>query len=90
MDSVITVPVGLDGFEAVLSDKNDLGPAELFSAFRSNLSESVSYEWFENHYRWIVWKLAKFEQTFPEKFGGSLLTPDELMNQIKYCYDQDL
>jgi len=77
------VPVGLDGAEAILSDTGDLGVVELFLALRSILSENVSKEWFENHYRWIVWKLAKLEQKFPEEFGGVLLTPDEVLNQMK-------
>jgi len=86
VNSVGILPVGLDGAEAILSDDNTLGPVELLSAFRAHLTNEpkrVSDIWFENHYRWIVWKLSKFEQKFPKKFGGSALTPDEVMHQIK-------
>ncbi len=78
--------IGLDGAEVILSDENSVGPVELLSAFRTNLTEEpqrVSDKWFENHFRWIVWKLAKLEQKFPKKFGGSALTPDEVMHQMK-------
>lgn len=26
--------------------------------------------WFENHFKWIVWKLASYEQRFPEHFAN--------------------
>ena len=86
LESVGVLPVGLDGAEAILSDQNYLGPVELLNSFRSYLTEEpqrVSDKWFENHYRWVVWKLAKLEQKFPKSFGGSALTPAEVMQQIK-------
>ena len=86
LDSVGVLPVGLDGAEAILSDQNYLGPVELLNSFRSYLTEEpqrVSDKWFENHFRWVVWKLAKLEQKFPKLFGGSALTPAEVMQQIK-------
>jgi len=30
----------------------------------------ISREWVNNHYRWIVWKLAAMEVAFPQYFGG--------------------
>lgn len=50
----------------------------------------VSYEWFANHYRWIVWKLAAMEAAFPRLFAGRCLTPDWLMLQLKYRYDREV
>jgi len=34
----------------------------------------ISAAWVSNHYRWIVWKLAAMEVSFPHHFGG------------RYCY----
>ena len=30
-------------------------------------------EWFSNHYRWIVWKLASLEVSFPHSFADKLV-----------------
>ena len=33
-------------------------------------SNLINKEWFANHYKWIIWKLASYEVCFPEVFGG--------------------
>ena len=33
-------------------------------------SQLISEEWIANHYRWLVWKLAAMEVTFPHHFVG--------------------
>jgi hypothetical protein len=66
----------------VLSDSNCLGPDELFRALRTVIANKATREWFDNHYRWVVWKLAKFEQKFPGKMGGKALTPNGVLSQI--------
>ena len=30
----------------------------------------ISKDWFTNHYKWIIWKLAAMEICFPEKWAG--------------------
>ena len=41
-------------------------------------------------YRWIVWKLAAYELTFPSVFPAhSLLNPSMVMEQLKYKFDRE-
>lgn len=30
----------------------------------------ITQSWIRNHYRWIVWKLASMEKSYPQIFGG--------------------
>lgn len=39
--------------------------------------------WVENHYKWIIWKLAGYERMFPKKFEGTL-SIENVMQQLKY------
>ena len=78
------VKVGRDGM---------LGTAEMWEAFSRSPGVDralVSPEWFSNHYRWVVWKLAAMEVSFPHRLGGRCLTPDWLMLQMKYRYDREI
>ncbi|CAG09009.1 unnamed protein product, partial [Tetraodon nigroviridis] len=47
----------------------------------------ISEEWVYNHYRWIVWKQASMERSFPEQLGSLCLTPEQVLLQLKYRYD---
>ena len=49
----------------------------------------ISREWFSNHWRWLVWKLAAMEVAFPREFAGRCLTPDWLALQLKSRYDRE-
>ena len=69
------------------------GPEELWEAFAGSPGvdrELVSREWFMNHYRWLVWKLAAMEVGYPGSCGGSYLTPDCLMRQMRLRYDREI
>lgn len=44
----------------------------------------LAEEWVYNHYRWIVWKLASMERSFPQTMGGRCLTPERVLLQLKY------
>ncbi|CAN8032512.1 unnamed protein product [Ixodes persulcatus] len=65
-----------DGATVQLSPgQSRLGKSELYSAFLGVPgvdSSLISREWFDNHYRWIVWKLASLEQHGPHVFAGRL------------------
>ncbi|XP_070151089.1 breast cancer type 2 susceptibility protein homolog isoform X2 [Polyergus mexicanus] len=51
----------------------------------------VPARWVENHYRWIVWKLASMDRM---KFSSAelprALTPSRVMAQLKYRYDREI
>ncbi|XP_059187692.1 breast cancer type 2 susceptibility protein [Centropristis striata] len=50
----------------------------------------ISEGWVYNHYRWIVWKQASMERSFPETMGGLCLTPEQVLLQLKYRYDVEV
>lgn len=46
----------------------------------------ISDAWVYNHYRWIVWKQASMEKSFPEMVGSRCLTPEQVLLQLKHRY----
>ena len=69
------------------------GVSEFWEAFSQSPgvdAKLISFEWFANHYKWVVWKLASLEVAFPHQFAGQCLTPDWLMVQLKYRYDREI
>lgn len=69
----------------------------LFYSFLRSLCDTpgvdpklISEEWVYNHYRWIVWKQASMERSFPETMGGRCLTPHQVLLQLKYRYALEL
>ncbi|XP_075956176.1 breast cancer type 2 susceptibility protein isoform X2 [Anarhichas minor] len=46
--------------------------------------------WVDNHYRWVVWKQASMERSFPETMGSLCLTPEQVLLQLKYRYDVEV
>ncbi|CAD6239830.1 GSCOCG00002380001-RA-CDS [Cotesia congregata] len=92
----ISVPVG-DGAVLVPDEKNQAGINEFKSSFLASPGVDPSLlpqGWFENHYKWIVWKLASMDRV---RFNNSnscmnnkFLTPEILMKQLKYRYDREI
>ena len=82
-----------DGAMLKLSPDGRAGVLEFWEAFRALPcvdEKLISYEWFVNHYKQLVWKLASMEVCYPHQFGGRCLTPDWLMLQLKYRYDREI
>ncbi|XP_062275871.1 breast cancer type 2 susceptibility protein [Scomber scombrus] len=50
----------------------------------------ISEEWVYNHYRWIVWKQASMERSFPGTMGSLCLNPEQVLLQLKYRYDVEV
>ncbi|XP_015365877.1 PREDICTED: breast cancer type 2 susceptibility protein-like [Diuraphis noxia] len=46
--------------------------------------------WIENHFRFIVWKLAATEICFPDHFGNKLLTAKNVIHQLLYRYYREI
>ena len=53
-------------------------------------AKHLSQAWVENHYRWIVWKLASMERSFPHDFANVYLTPERTLAQLKYRYEREI
>ncbi|CAL1541595.1 unnamed protein product, partial [Lymnaea stagnalis] len=82
-----------DGALLVCDRYGCVGTHEFFRAFLTldSVDPSLVDElWLENHYRWIVWKLAAYEVCFPHHFAGRSLTPENVMLQLKYRYDREI
>lgn len=73
-------------------DGDNIGPTQFFEIL---LKEGVSpklltLEWVKNHFRWIVWKLASMERSFPEEYATKYLTPERVLSQLKYRYEREI
>ncbi|XP_069495363.1 breast cancer type 2 susceptibility protein isoform X2 [Ambystoma mexicanum] len=82
-----------DGGWLIPSDNHKAGKEELYRALCDTPGvdpKLISGPWAYNHYRWIVWKLAAMEVSFPEKFASSCLTPERVLLQLKYRYDLEV
>ncbi|XP_057313973.1 breast cancer type 2 susceptibility protein-like isoform X2 [Hydractinia symbiolongicarpus] len=82
-----------DGIKINFSDEMVIGVEEFCRAFlncKEVDSKLVNKAWIENHYRWIVWKLASYERRFPEQFSNRCLSPSNVMYHLKYRYDKEI
>ncbi|CAH1710534.1 unnamed protein product [Aphis gossypii] len=53
-------------------------------------SKLIPNGWIENHFRFIVWKLAATEIFFPDQFGNKLLTAKNIIHQLLYRYYREI
>ncbi|XP_037411655.1 protein BREAST CANCER SUSCEPTIBILITY 2 homolog B-like isoform X8 [Triticum dicoccoides] len=63
--------------------------AEEFQKLLIACGASLTYatkEWVNNHYKWIVWKLASLERCYPTKAAGKFLTVANVLDELKYRY----
>ncbi|KAG5329412.1 BRCA2 protein, partial [Acromyrmex charruanus] len=83
-----------DGVRLILDENGYAGIWEFLRAFLGSSGVDpnlIPARWVENHYRWIVWKLASMDRM---KFGSvklpRALTPSYVMAQLKYRYDREI
>lgn len=82
-----------DGGWLIPTDNHKAGKEELYRALCDTPGvdpKLISEAWTNNHYRWIVWKLAAMEVSFPEKCASCCLTPERVLLQLKYRYDVEV
>ncbi|XP_044355539.1 protein BREAST CANCER SUSCEPTIBILITY 2 homolog B isoform X11 [Triticum aestivum] len=63
--------------------------AEEFHKLLIACGASLTYatkEWVNNHYKWIIWKLASLERCYPTKAAGKFLTVANVLDELKYRY----
>ncbi|XP_054456800.1 breast cancer type 2 susceptibility protein isoform X2 [Anoplopoma fimbria] len=91
----------LDGGGVQLADGGWLIPSKDWTAGKEEFHRAlcdtpgvdpklISEGWVYNHYRWIVWKQASMERSFPELMGSLCLTPEQVLLQLKYRYDVEV
>ncbi len=68
------------------SQEHSLGPEDfVVMLHEAGASQRLATEaWLSNCYCWTIWKLAAYEQTYPEQLQGQLLTKDVMLDQLKY------
>ncbi|NWR27259.1 BRCA2 protein, partial [Tachuris rubrigastra] len=82
-----------DGGWLIPTDEGKAGKKEFYRALCDTPGvdpKLISEAWVYNHYRWIVWKLAAMEVSFPHEFANRCLTPEMVLLQLKYRYDLEV
>ncbi|KFQ88144.1 Breast cancer type 2 susceptibility protein, partial [Phoenicopterus ruber ruber] len=82
-----------DGGWLIPTDEGKAGKKEFYRALCDTPGvdpKLITETWVYNHYRWIVWKLAAMEVSFPHKFANRCLTPETVLLQLKYRYDLEV
>ncbi|XP_051253121.1 breast cancer type 2 susceptibility protein isoform X2 [Dicentrarchus labrax] len=82
-----------DGGWLIPSNDGTAGKEEFYRALCDTPGvdpKLISEDWVYNHYRWIVWKQASMERSFPETMGSLCLTPEQVLLQLKYRYDVEV
>ena len=66
--------------------EQSLGPEDFMTMLHeAGANQRLATEaWLSNCYCWTIWKLAAYEQTYPEQLQGKLLTKDVVLDQLKY------
>ncbi|XP_010289703.1 PREDICTED: breast cancer type 2 susceptibility protein homolog, partial [Phaethon lepturus] len=76
-----------DGGWLIPTDEGKAGKKEFYRALCDTPGvdpKLITEAWVYNHYRWIVWKLAAMEVSFPHEFANKCLTPETVLLQLKY------
>ncbi|KFV02583.1 Breast cancer type 2 susceptibility protein, partial [Tauraco erythrolophus] len=82
-----------DGGWLIPTDEGKAGKKEFYRALCDTPGvdpKLITEAWVYNHYRWIVWKLAAMEVSFPHEFASRCLTPETVLLQLKYRYDLEV
>ncbi|NXU38510.1 BRCA2 protein, partial [Drymodes brunneopygia] len=82
-----------DGGWLIPTDEGKAGKKEFYRALCDTPGVDpnlITEGWVYNHYRWIVWKLAAMEVSFPHEFANRCLTPEMVLLQLKYRYDLEV
>ncbi|NXT76292.1 BRCA2 protein, partial [Zapornia atra] len=82
-----------DGGWLIPTDEGKAGKKEFYRALCDTPGvdpKLITEAWVYNHYRWIVWKLAAMEVSFPHEFANRCLTPERVLLQLKYRYDLEV
>ncbi|XP_063987228.1 uncharacterized protein LOC135167696 [Diachasmimorpha longicaudata] len=87
------IPVG-DGTILIPDVHNFAGIMEFKRSFLASPGVDPNLlpdNWLENHYKWIVWKLASMDRLkFTKIKLPKSLTPDQVLKQLKYRYDREI
>lgn len=75
-----------DGAIVIVNIDNVIGLNEIEQAFRAMPGVDpvlIPRDWVQNHYKWVVWKLASYDQNFSDRYQ-ECLTVENVISQLKY------
>ena len=78
-----------EGISVQANSKGCAGWVEIEEALSKQFPLPVPTRWVENHYRWIVWKLASTQRAFSNRLGV-YLTLDRVLSDLCYRYDREI
>lgn len=82
-----------DDILLIMDENSQVGYDEIKSAFLAcpyvNAAQ-LPIAWYDNHLKWIFDKFVAMERAYPHKFGGKILSPANVLLQLKYRYDRDV
>ncbi|XP_008215761.1 uncharacterized protein LOC100678620 isoform X1 [Nasonia vitripennis] len=83
-----------DNARLIFDEDGHAGVSEFADAFLAMPGvdpKLIPTGWIENHYKWIVWKLAAMDRIHFEKTElPKMLTPERVMKELKYRYDREI
>lgn len=68
--------------------ENRVGLAQIEFGLKSMDSVDVNLlpkNWIQNHFKWIIWKLASYDRMFASQFDRCL-TVENVVQQLKYRF----
>eukprot|EP00002_Diphylleia_rotans_P030812 TRINITY_DN6376_c0_g1_i1.p1 TRINITY_DN6376_c0_g1~~TRINITY_DN6376_c0_g1_i1.p1 ORF type:complete len:1088 (-),score=184.34 TRINITY_DN6376_c0_g1_i1:2325-5588(-) len=72
-------------------DHDRIGWKEMMEMLKPDLClGSLGCEWFKNHYRWIVWKLASQSRRFSLSLGPGHFNPKSVLGQLRHRYKKEV
>ncbi|XP_053974743.1 breast cancer type 2 susceptibility protein homolog [Hylaeus volcanicus] len=83
-----------DGAHLILDENGYVGITNIRRSFLASPGvdpKLIPTGWVENHYKWIVWKLASMDRIkFTSVTLPRALTPARVMMELKYRYDREI
>lgn len=82
-----------DNAKLILNDLNQVGINEISSAFLASPGVDpslISPEWIENAFKFIIVKFVFLENSFDDFNKFELLSPENVLLQLKYRYDREI
>lgn len=82
-----------DNAKLILNNMNQVGITEISSAFLASPGVDpslISRAWIDNAYKFLITKFAWLENSFDAFDKYELLTPENVLLQLKYRYDREI
>ncbi|MCL7026798.1 hypothetical protein MKW94_028353 [Papaver nudicaule] len=72
------------------SGLNVIGAESFHQMLVRSGASMLNREWVVNHYKWIIWKLACYGRSYPEKGAMEYFTVPNVLEELKYRYEREV